>query len=488
MSMLSWEQLLPDWSFRDSRLRSRALILLNALVAAPGPSFSAVFGKQKTAIKAAYEFCQNRAMDLLTLLAPTFITTGGLVHDLGSTVLVLQDTTELELSSQKAMTGIGEIGNPKCRGIFLHAGLAVTTDGVPIGLLSTLTWVRDPEEHGKAALRRERPFDEKESAKWWNTIDAAERVVKHPGRLVHVGDREGDIFDVFGRCSAMGYRALFRARIDRQVLDAPQTRLWAEAENWRVAGQRVVDIPYRSARHGQPARAARTAVLDLHYGSVTIAQPKSGSGLIQLSVVLARENDPADETDAIEWLLLTTDVLNTVEDAWTRVDWYRRRWLIEEFHKCLKSLCRVEKRQFKDRHPFEVNLALMMLVSVRLLFMRNIARAEPDAPAATVLSEEEEHVLRAYHDQGARKPLPSFLTVSQAIRLVAILGGFMARKGDGEPGFESLGKGYSKLATLIVGYRLARGLSAGADPALASLDPARPAYFRRASGRPTTSR
>lgn len=480
MCMPSWESMLPEWAFKDRRLRTRALILVEALTNAPGRSFANVFEKKKKDVKAAYEFCDNRSVSFPSLLAPAFIATGKVVREqIDNVVLCIQDTTEVDLSSQHEMNGIGEIGNPKCRGIFVHCGLAVTTDGIPVGPLSALTWVRPPEEHGKAASRKERVFDAKESAKWWKNIETAERAVNCPGRLVHVADRESDIFALLARCLISGSRALFRAAQDRKLLDGEHSRLWAEAESWPVKGKRLVDIPARPARAGKPARAARIALLALRFGSVKIAQPDSDKGFLELSAVLVLEEDPPDAEDVIEWLLLTTDVLQTAEDAWTRVDWYRRRWLIEEFHKCLKTTCRIEERQFKERTRFDNYLALVILVSLRLLFMRNVARAEPDAPARQVITDEEEQVLRAYHDEGARTLLPAAMTARNAIRLVAMLGGFLARKGDGEPGIQTLSKGFSKLRTLVCGCRLARRLPLLPDLARLSLDPAVVSYFRR---------
>lgn len=476
MCMLSWEVLLPEWSFKDLRLRARTLVLLEALRNAPGQAFGGVFDKKKKDVKAAYDFCENDAVTFQSLLTPTFITTGRVIREELDEVLVVQDTTELELTSLKATKNLGELGNPKNRGIFLHAGLAVTPSGVPVGLVSALTWTRDPEDHGKAARRGERAFDDKESAKWWRTILAAELVVNSPGKLVHVGDREIDVFDVMARCLVSGYRGLFRAAQDRRVLDGAHTRLWAEVESWRVVGKRHVDIPARAARPGQPARAARCAELALRFGTVKIAQPDAKHGFVELSAVLVREEDPPSPDDVIEWLLLTTDVLTSAADAWKRVDWYRRRWLIEEFHKCLKTTCRVEDRQFRDRPHYETYLALVMLVSTRILFLRNIARIEPDAPAQQVVTEEEEMVLRAYFDDGARVPQPSFLSASTVVRLVAILGGFLARKSDGEPGFQALAKGFSKLAQIVSGFRLAQRRPA---PPERPTDTATSAYFKR---------
>jgi hypothetical protein len=482
----SWEALLPEWGFKDQRLRRRTLAVGQAMMENPGLAFTGVFGKTTKNTKQAYDLCENPRMSLASILRPAVITTGEVVRKQLDTVLVLQDSTEFDLSTHKAMRDIGEIGNPKNRGIFLHTGFAVTPRRLPVGLLSALTWVRDPLEHGKTLDRKSKPFDEKESLKWWTTIENAERAVRAPGKLVHVGDRESDIFDLFTRCVASGYRGLFRAAQDRKVLDAQHGLLWAEAESWPAQEKTLtIDVPERLAHDTVRPRLARTAELAIRFGSVTIGQPGDGPGRVTVWAVLVRELSPPSPSDVIEWLLLSTDEVLSAEDAWTRVDWYRCRWLIEEFHKCMKTTCRIEERQFQKRATFETYLALVMLVSVRILFFRNLARVEPDAPARQILSPEEELVLSLAHSPGARPPSPLPLTVYRAVRMIAMLGGFLARKGDGEPGFQTLARGYAKLATLVDGFRLSRGLQIDVDHLLSELQRSPAVLFPWLSAQPS---
>jgi hypothetical protein len=470
MGMLAWNELLPFGSFRDDRNRRRSILLLEAAMTAPGASFTGMFGKRGSRTKRAYEFCSNgKAISFGKILAPAFASLGGALRTLeGCTVLCIQDTTEINLSHLRAITGLGETGNPNDRGFFLHCGLASSTDGVCLGLLSALSWVRPPEEHGKTADRRQVPFDDKESSKWWKTIQIAEGVVRRPGLLVHVGDRECDIFEVFARAGAQGYRVLTRAAQNRRLPDAEHAFLWPETESWPVAGRRSLAVPARRARDGKPARAARNAELTLRFGQVQIRQPRA-DGLVSLSAILVREDHPPED-DQIEWLLLSNDPLADEAAAWTRVEWYRRRWLIEEFHNCLKTTGRAEQRQFETQAHYENFLALLMLVSSRILYLRNLARVEPDAPAEIALDREEIEVLRAHHNEGSKTLLPAEIKLRHAVRLIAMIGGFQARKGDGEPGFKTLADGYSKLRLMIVGYRLALGLPPASevpDPATA---------------------
>lgn len=449
------EELLPEGSLRDERLRVRAVVLLKALMNKPGGSFGAVFGKCAAKVKAAYRFCENETLSLLTLLVPTFRVVGRSIRDSGaSTVLCIQDTTELDLTHLQAMEGLGEVGNPLCRGLFLHCGLAVSTRGVPQGLLSAQTWIRESGERGKAATRRERGFEDKESAKWWKAIEMAENAVGKAGLLVHVADRESDIYDVFARSQAVGYRLLVRSRIDRALADGSGT-LRTAMDSWRVAGQRVVPVKARPARDGKPEREARDAVLSIRFGEISFSQPR-GSGALTVTGILAREESPPDGEAGLEWLLLTTDRIERFADAAERIDWYVLRWLIEEFHKCLKSTCRVEERQFEEREHLEVALALLLLVSARLLQLRNLARSEPELPAEVAFLPDELEVLEAHFEDSGHRPRLVPKTMRTAIRMIAMLGGFLARKGDGEPGFETLARGYTQLTAMVDGYRLAR--------------------------------
>jgi len=462
MGMLSWNEILRPGSFRDDRLRRRALVLLDAILERPGVSFGEMFGKGSSAAKRAYDFCENDRVQFNSLLVPAFLNLGAeLPRQESGPLLCIQDSSELDLTRLTATTGLGEIGNPKNRGLFLHCGLVSTVDGLALGLLSAMTWVRPPEEHGKARERHDKPLEEKESVKWWKTMVCAERAVGRRGLLVHVADRESDIFDVMARASAEGFRVLFRAAQDRRLVEGEHARLWAEAESWPVAGRQSLEIPARPARNGKPAREARRAELTVRFGRVRVAQPDRGQGFLDLSVVLVREENPPPG-DEIEWLLLTTDPIATAQEAWERVRWYRRRWLIEEFHKCLKSTCRAEARQFEDRAHFEVCLALLLLVSVRLLYLRDLARREPDLPAELVLEPDELAVLRAHHEDSVKR-VPMRATLSVAIRFIAMMGGFLARKGDGEPGFQTLSRGYTKLRSMVAGYRLALGRATPAD-------------------------
>ncbi len=202
-------------------------------------------------------------------------------------------------------------------------------------------------------------------------------------------------------------------------------------------------------------RKARDATVAIQFGSVTICAPHGAKGTVELSAVHVFEIDLPEGVEPVEWLLLTSDPIASEADAWLRVDWYRCRWVIEEFFKVLKSGCRVEARQFETRATFEVSLGFSLLASVRLLALTKRARIDPDQPASSVLLPDEEEVLLRHADVQDRRPVGT-LRLRDAIVLIAKLGGYLGRKNDGPPGWITLWRGYRRLYALVEGYKLAQ--------------------------------
>jgi hypothetical protein len=453
----TWEELFVEDGLPDKRLRKRACKIARASVERPGAAMTSAFdvwGDTRT----AYNFFANERVSFAVVLeSPMTVVSRALREQFeGTTVLNVQDTTEINLSHLNSMTGLGEIGNPKNRGIFLHPSLAVSPDGVPIGLLSAQVWDRPPSSHGKAKKRKQNDFEDKESLRWWTAIEASEKRVARAGLLVHVGDRECDIYDVFKRARDKRYRILLRAAQDRRV-EGEHSTLWAQVASFSPVGEaRPLSVPMRPAKESKPARAARDTSIVIRYGLITLREPK-GSGTVEMYAVQVTEVDPPSGVEPIEWLLLTSDPITSVEDAWQRVEWYRCRWRIEEFFQVLKSGCRIEARQFESRSTYEPSLAIALLTAVRLLSMVKQARATPDAPASAVLSQEEEHVL-VQHAQAKKMGHhcdSSPLRLVDAVVLIAMLGGYKARSCDGPPGWITLWRGFRRLEDMVEGYRLA---------------------------------
>ncbi len=205
--------------------------------------------------------------------------------------------------------------------------------------------------------------------------------------------------------------------------------------------------------------AARTALLTVQWQAVTLRPPKhrTSEGLpeVALWAVLAVEAEPPDGVEAVEWLLLTTVAVETTADALERLDWYECRWGIEVWHKVLKSGCKIEARQLESAARLQRCLTLYSVIAWRIVYATMLARAVPDAPCTLVLDEDEWQALYCATHRTATPP-SEVPTLQTAVRWIGKLGGFLGRKGDGEPGVTVLWKGFQHLVDLTTMYRIMR--------------------------------
>ena len=371
-------------------------------------------------------------------------------------VLALQDTSTLNYSTHPQTQGLGPIGTrrQKIIGLLLHSTLAVTPRGLPLGLLHTAVRARDPKAVGAARQRHARPIAEKESHKWLDSLSACQQVAAQCPEtlLVNVADREGDLYELFAQALAPTeepqVHLLVRSRHDRRL--AGDERLLWDAVGWtRAAGQ----LQVRVGRRGQ--QPARLATLSIRFRPVTLATPKRQAGPPPLTLwaIEAREQRPPKGAAPILWRLLTTLPVTCVEEACEKVGWYAQRWQIEVLHKVLKSGCKIEQRQLETAARLERVLAVDQVVAWRWLALCKAAREQPDEAVSAWLGQAEWEALWCHVHQ--RTTLPQTPPgVRQAVRWIAQLGGFLARKGDGEPGPMTLWRGLHRLHDLTAMWRL----------------------------------
>ena len=441
----------------DARRVRRAHHLVTAMIERPTASIPEACGNWADT-KAAYRFWDTgqRLPDLPDRLRAGH-TQATKAHLAGAgRILAVQDTTSLNWTHHPATTGLGPIGTEeRSRGLLVHSTLAVTPTGVPLGLLDQQVWARDVTTRGKRHTRRTRATAEKESQKWLDGVTRAHADLPAGVTLVHVGDAESDVYDLFVQAQATpGTQLLIRAAQDRRT--ATGQHLWATLEAERVADVRAIDLPRT------PERAPRQARLTLRWTRVTLAPPrnrKAGLAAVTLDAILVAEIDPPEGVPPVVWLLLTTVPVLTLEDAWERVGWYRYRWRIERYHLVLKSGCRIEERQLRTAARLESCLALYAIVAVRVLQVTELARETPDAPATGLVSTTEWRLLwlARHPDQSPPTEAP---TLREVVREIAQFGGFLARKGDGEPGVITVWRGFQRLHDLVRGFHLAQSLAA----------------------------
>jgi hypothetical protein len=372
--------------------------------------------------------------------------------------LVLGDTTELDFGIQREIPDLGPTGNGGGWGFLLHSALLVAAEGEEIfGLAGQTIHYRKPrpkKENATQRLGRDR-----ESKVWGEVIDAVGRPAEEV-ELVHVLDRGADNFEVYCHCLEQATDWVVRvAQKQRNILTPDDERLPLKAYLETLPLSGTYELLLR-ARSGQ---AARTAKLEVRHGALRVPLPAHKSpyvkrinpGPIEMHVVAVREVDAPAGVEPIEWILLTSLVVEDFEDAWVVIGYYEKRWLIEEWHKALKTGCRVTERQLKTKPRLEAMVGLLSVVSVRLLQLKSAARAEPGRPARQMIPPRWIALLQAARK--TLKPVKS-LTVGEFYRELAKLGGFIGRKSDGEPGWITIWRGWQKLHLMVRGAELTEAI------------------------------
>ncbi len=444
-----------DWV--DGRLRERALSLARDFYAQPLAPIPQACGGSAAKTKAAYRFLSNPNVDLDTLLASHIEATAKRMQA-HPVVLAVQDTTSLNYQTHLATAGLGPINTHAdgAQGLKLHDTVAFTPEGVALGVLDAECWARDaiPDEPEQGMTSR-CGVEETEALRWLSSYLQSARLqaLLPETRVVSVADREADIYERFEQAqqTPKGPDLLIRANRSRaRRVDTGEALplLWDHVAAQPEAGTIALRIP------GKGGRKARTAQLLVRHTPVTLPPPRGKHGpMLRLWAVHALESTPPPEAQAVEWLLLTTVAVQDFAQACERLRWYAVRWSIEVFHRTLKSGCRIEDRRLAEAGNLQACLALDMVVAWRVLYLTRLGRQTPDLPCSVFFEEEEWKALYAYHHKSAATPKDP-PTLGVAMRMVAQIGGFLGRKGDGHPGATVLWRGLDKLSFITDTFRL----------------------------------
>jgi hypothetical protein len=378
----------------DRRRAQRAQNILQARWAQPQASFFGSFSHW-TPAKGAYGFIEHPSSEisLQSLLAAHGEQTQRRMAS-EPWVLLPEDTTTLNYSGLRQTQGLGPLGEDKGQGLWLHSLLAFRPDGIPLGVLDAHCWAR-PQTESDTHQRNAQALAEKESLRWVEAFRKAAAAARRmpQSQLVVITDREGDIYELHdaGKHVPANLHLLIRAQHDRQ-LEGGQ-KLWAYLASQAVGDRRWLRLP---RAHGQPAR---TADVQLRWAQVSIQAPAVGCKkswpALQLWAVWLHEPNPPAGVEALDWMLLTDLPITNAAEAWEKVQWYCKRWGIEEWHRALKNGCQVEQREFKTASHLQRALAFDLIVAWRVLACVKLGRALPQLPATVLYSPEELQVLVA---------------------------------------------------------------------------------------------
>ena len=369
----------------DERLNRRGQQVMVDMCEEPMASVNGM-SKGWAEAKAAYRFLNSDNVDPGDIRAALVDACVARVEE-QQVVLAIQDTTSLDFSGRKSLElgptggGDGFSGN----GLFVHSTIAASGDGVPLGLLDQIDWVRDMEKAGSRHKCKQVGIEEKETFRWIEAQRTVRQLIPVTTRLIHVADREADIFEMFAERRHENEFMLVRACRERRLAvggdakdrvvemdvthddEQVHTRLLAAIANAPIVGEFDLTV-----RRGNQARHPREARIAVRSCEVTLRPPKNGvhaPGLkpVTLNAVLAEEIDPPENQTPVKWMLLTDLEADDFDSARECVRLYSLRWLIERYHYVLKSGCRIEETQLRSLKAVRTLLALYSAVALRLL-------------------------------------------------------------------------------------------------------------------------
>jgi hypothetical protein len=440
--------------FRDIRHGKRFRTLLGHLSEHIGGSIP--FACQDWAsTKAAYRFLSNGRVDEEKILAGHFLCTRERFNaTTDAPMLVLHDTTEFSYHrDDPEAIGIltklatpyanhGKPGHDTTCGVLMHSSLVVTRDGLPLGLAAIKFWTRD-KFHGANALKRSInptrvPIEQKESYRWLENVRQSTALLAEPGRIVHIGDRESDIYELFSIAHQAGTHFLLRTCVDRLAGEGDHT-VAAEMREVRVQGLHRVE-----------------AILELRYRRIRVLAPVAKQKLyppLMLTVLHATERDAPKGRDPIDWKLVTDLPIRSRKEAVEKLTWYAMRWKIETFHKILKSGCKAEEVKLRTAERIVNLIAVLCILSWRVFWLTMLSRALPNAAPEMALTATEIYLLDQFvSDTSNAKAAGN--TVSLYLVKLARLGGYLARSKDPPPGNTVMWRGMSRLTDIQLGFIL----------------------------------
>jgi hypothetical protein len=432
----------------DRRRERRAVSIAASLMRHPDATLPQQL-QQPSALKAAYRLLDEADVTHAALCQPHWDATREQAgrQDL---VLLIQDTTEVDHTHHPKTEGLGPIGNGGGQGYLLQTVLAVLPEPRQVlGIAAQEPFLRQPQPKGEScAQRRARA---RESQVWSRMVEAV-GPPPEGSTWVHVGDRYSDIFDFMEACRQQRCDFLIRVAQDRRIEVEPGQveSLLTRIRSVPGAAERDLALPAR------PKQAARTARVAVSFQAATLHPPAHSRRKPPLQVWLIRvwePNPPPDVSEPLEWILITSVPTTTVAAAWERVEWYRCRWVVEDYHQCLKTGCRLEQRHLQSYAALVRLLGFLALIAVRLLQLREIARLAPERLAREVLPAELVRVVAHL----ANMPVGD-LTLERFWRTVARRGGHQGRKGDGPPGWKTIWRGWLEIQHLLEGVHLAAHL------------------------------
>ncbi|MGL4629964.1 MAG: IS4 family transposase, partial [Leadbetterella sp.] len=410
--------------------------------------------KDQYQLKAFYRLIGNDAISHSTFLDGY---KSGLKHyakndSLESAYFLIQDTMLTDFNTRKV--DLGYTQTLTTNGIILHNGLLLNEQYVPLGLLHQEIITRDRAEFGKSKDFRIKTIDQKESNKWLNCMRSGENFTNETGRkLIHVMDREADIVELMNLALSSNQYFVIRARHDRSTLSHKERSKIDSIETFRLS-----TLIQNGTNTSQIIRTLRADDGKKYEAECKIAFQKFNfRGLIQ-EVTCVWIKELTDRENPVEWSLLTNLPVNSPQEAERIIEIYKKRWTIEDFHKCYKTGCKIEKRQFQSVKTLTTIIGMLGLLAIELLRTRYLATTESNTSIDSIIETQQEKEFIKTLSQKYLKPIDLSIceanTVLWWMLLLGRMGGHQGFKQKGLPGWQTIWTGYQYYLNLWEGYKM----------------------------------
>jgi hypothetical protein len=360
------------------------------------------------------------------------------------TILVSQDTTDINYQTHYATSGLGDLGGRKDRGhtgICLHTAMAINEQGLPLGLVGQKIWA--PVASGRPQRHRQYALEEKESYRWVEALQWTGQYLQHIKRVIVVSDRESDFYEYLNAPRQNNIELLFRVHFLNRLVYYQG----AKQALGIIALQELTKVSVYIPK--AKGRKARTTQMEVSWGEIICPPPADKQGEpVVLWLVKALELTPPEGEQAISWHLLTTIPVRDQATALLMLKYYRLRWVIERWHLVLKQGLQVERLQFDNFKRLSNAIKLLGIVAWQLLCLKQLAAHQPDLSVEEVFEPLQLEVLKM--QKGV-----NHLTLRQALIVIAALAGFTPSKKQPLPGEKTIWKGWARFNILCQGYQLA---------------------------------
>jgi hypothetical protein len=460
----------------DNRLNQRMVKLTKRFLESPESPINKACGNWNET-KAAYRFFQNENIDYQDILKCHTLMTKQRANE-EETILAIQDTTYLNFTHHPKTKGLGVLARHKGQnkktildlGLVMHSTLGVSTEGLPLGILSQQIYARqafspDKNDKKKKDINLTLPIEKKESNRWLEALNRTKLSLGQSDlKIVTIADREADIYELFHLAENSESQFLIRASHNRKVnKTAIHSKisgdyLWDLMNKIKTQGIIKINIPKNDKS------PARLAVCDIKFDKIKVCPPKYYSGNetnkklpLYLYAIYLKERNYSSEKESIDWMLLTNITIHGFDEALEKIKWYCLRWRIEVFHKILKSGLKVEACRLETSERLIRYLTVMSIIAWRIYWITLIARVAPASTGLIVFNDLEWKILfkKIYPHNEIPKNPPC---IEKILIWIAQLGGFLARKNDGKPGIIHVWRGLNKFANIMEGVQIARNI------------------------------